>query len=542
MANPLDWSTLLGRVNRWLGSLQVAVILLPLFALVLFLGTLIESWHDRRTAHQLVYGSWWFTGLLGLLGANVVCAALKKRPWKRHQTGFLITHLGLITLVVSGLLTALGGTSGVLVMVDSAEEQFRAFGLHSTDFAIDRDRQVIRVRRSGEIVELQKDFTPAAFRWGEAVEAPDINGLTRCLSFLAHPWPRSWSTTLDENSRLEVLAYHPHTREVAFAPAEDRSSSGVSAIQLQLASEKTGVLAPRWIHLTPGRRHEPLRLGGGQVEYLGSELPVDELKRFQLSATAESGPIPSRRDPSVLGVLQFASGVDGRLAYRTFTRTGDTLTIEKQGEARPGDHWAPIWAGMGFRMRIVQFLPRAAMGPLFIPVDQKPAREEEAQPAIRCRLWRKGQPLDFWLGKTDGGMTPVGELGIGYNSTLRKLGFELRLLRAEQTMDPGSKMPASQSSRVWLRDDAGGINEECLIRLNEPLEHAGYTIYQTGYSQVGTDSRGQPVGRSLLTVTSDPGLSLKYAGSAMVALGIFCMFYMRAYFFGRPAATGQQRQ
>jgi len=35
----------------------------------------------------------------------------------------------------------------------------------------------------------------------------------------------------------------------------------------------------------------------------------------------------------------------------------------------------------------------------------------------------------------------------------------------------------------------------------------------------------------------DPGVLLKYAGSAGVALGIACMFYMRAYFFRRREQT-----
>src|SRR5207249_3566657 len=100
------------RLSRWLGSLQVAVVLLLLFALVLFLGTLVESWYDARVAAQLVYQTWWFVALLGLLGINIFCAAAKKWPWKRYQIGFLITHVGLLTLVTGGILTSLGGTSG----------------------------------------------------------------------------------------------------------------------------------------------------------------------------------------------------------------------------------------------------------------------------------------------------------------------------------------------------------------------------------------------------------------------------------------------
>jgi hypothetical protein len=48
---------------------------------------------------------------------------------------------------------------------------------------------------------------------------------------------------------------------------------------------------------------------------------------------------------------------------------------------------------------------------------------------------------------------------------------------------------------------------------------------------VTMDENARPVSRSIFTVGRDPGLPLKYLGSTMLALGIVCMFYMRAYFF-----------
>ncbi len=121
---------------------------------------------------------------------------------------------------------------------------------------------------------------------------------------------------------------------------------------------------------------------------------------------------------------------------------------------------------------------------------------------------------------------------MGYNAALHDLGFALRLLRAEQTTDKGSAQPASQSSFVLLMDPDRGIDGEArVVALNQPLEHRGYRFYQSGYQLLGSDANGRPVSRASLAVRYDPGLPLKYAGSAMLALGIACMFYMRAYFF-----------
>ena len=70
------------------------------------------------------------------------------------------------------------------------------------------------------------------------------------------------------------------------------------------------------------------------------------------------------------------------------------------------------------------------------------------------------------------------------------------------------------------------------ITMNQPLEHRGYKFFQSGYDLLELDQRTfKPISLSTFTVSYDPGLWLKYIGSSMLALGIVCMFYMKAYFF-----------
>src|SRR5262249_17030811 len=72
------WSQL----AHYLGSLQVAVILLVLFAAVLAVGTVVESWYEAKIAQEIVYRTWWFALLLGLLWINIFFAALKKAKFR----------------------------------------------------------------------------------------------------------------------------------------------------------------------------------------------------------------------------------------------------------------------------------------------------------------------------------------------------------------------------------------------------------------------------------------------------------------------------
>src|SRR5947209_6383005 len=113
------------RVFRICASLQLAISLLSVFTSCLALATFLESAYSGHIAQDLIYHTWWFTVLLVCLAVNILCAALKKFPWKRHQIGFLITHTGLLVLVFGGLLTNLGGVEGKMLLIDSDKSELQ---------------------------------------------------------------------------------------------------------------------------------------------------------------------------------------------------------------------------------------------------------------------------------------------------------------------------------------------------------------------------------------------------------------------------------
>lgn len=97
------------RLYEALASLKLAVVVIVLSAAVLGWATFIERDFGAAAVRFGIYGAWWFAGLLGLLGLNVLCAALIRFPWKRHQTGFVITHTGILVLLIGCWLSRLGG-------------------------------------------------------------------------------------------------------------------------------------------------------------------------------------------------------------------------------------------------------------------------------------------------------------------------------------------------------------------------------------------------------------------------------------------------
>ena len=109
-------------VFKFLSSLKLAVFSLLSLAGVLATATVLESEYGTRAAHVMVYGTGWFYTLLLLLGTNVLCAALSRFPWKRRHIGFVVTHTGILTILVGSFLTARYGIDGSLPVYEGSED------------------------------------------------------------------------------------------------------------------------------------------------------------------------------------------------------------------------------------------------------------------------------------------------------------------------------------------------------------------------------------------------------------------------------------
>ena len=106
---PFALRFLLG-LYEFLASLQLAVVLIAASTVVLVWSAFyLDSRYGTSVVKFAVYDSGWFAAINVLLGLNVLCAALIRFPWKKSQTGFLITHAGILVLLIGCLLTRLEG-------------------------------------------------------------------------------------------------------------------------------------------------------------------------------------------------------------------------------------------------------------------------------------------------------------------------------------------------------------------------------------------------------------------------------------------------
>jgi hypothetical protein len=103
-------------IFEFFASLKLAVVLLSVIIVAAIAGTLYESSFDAKVARAYVYGAPWFNLWLLLLGANLACSALSRWPWRKHHLAFLITHLGIITLLIGSLIGRIWGIEGTITL------------------------------------------------------------------------------------------------------------------------------------------------------------------------------------------------------------------------------------------------------------------------------------------------------------------------------------------------------------------------------------------------------------------------------------------
>lgn len=205
-------------VYRFLASLKLAILTLGGLVAVLAYATFYESKYGTRAVAEEVYKSPTFALLLTFLGANILCAALIRYPWKRRQTGFVVTHAGLLTILLGTFLTLRYADEGMLGMREG----------EATSQVVRNDETFLRVKAidsQGQArEEFEIPFRPGNELWNPtqpdpqrflaiAFFKPSFENLARAWAALFDPDrmpPKSAEFDVAEAGfRLEVLDHLP---------------------------------------------------------------------------------------------------------------------------------------------------------------------------------------------------------------------------------------------------------------------------------------------------------------------------------------------
>lgn len=106
-------------IFKYVSSVRLAVPLMLILGVLVAYGTIIESNYNSEYASMVIYKSNWFGLLIILLWINIFSATISRIPFKIHHTGFVITHIGLLTLLIGGYITNTQGIDGQLIIPEN---------------------------------------------------------------------------------------------------------------------------------------------------------------------------------------------------------------------------------------------------------------------------------------------------------------------------------------------------------------------------------------------------------------------------------------
>lgn len=202
---------------RILGSTAAGIVLLIILAVLLAWGTFVESEYGAAVTRFVLYGSFWFAGLLGLLGLNLFCALLGRLPWKRHHIPFLLTHSGIIVLLAGCVWSWQRGEIAQITLPE---------GMVGNQ-AIQTDKQFFTVQsfvHNGTSQAFDIPFEPGPFHWSDYGGSSSLDG-RKYQGALR--WAMNWGNrqrsgfSLSRNDiQVEVLDYLANSTVEPAAPLQ----------------------------------------------------------------------------------------------------------------------------------------------------------------------------------------------------------------------------------------------------------------------------------------------------------------------------------
>jgi hypothetical protein len=573
-----------GRLPVWrminaLGSLKLALLLLATIALACAIATFTESRFDTKVAQAYIYKAPWFTVWLGVLCVNLFAVTLTRWPWQRKHLGFVITHYGIITLLIGAMIGSHFGFEGNVTLHRGAPPRDRITTSHSIlqiqnaatgEFAADSfDVELARPTEArprdfavpGTNLKLRLDAHAESLGWNEQlVSAPPSANAGITMNFatqmmgqrvsLPFVLPTSGATERDFFGLARVsfgrdLPNLPPYRITEsqltfakFAPVVQGDSGAATGVRTALSSDG----ATLTVILPDGKSAEFDRARTtGHPQQLGAATitPGEYWPDFTLvagkPATASDAPknpavlvrVEAPRQPKPGEVLRprldLAPTPSG-IAYQL----GRGHYAISRGVAKVGETFPLGWAD--WKATLAESLSHA-----WIDSTRRPAANgEQGPPGFRARLVGpdgKSSPPQ-WIGSGDNATLALGgaSVRVGYGLQTRPVPFTIGLKNFDVPRLEGTQTPANFIATVEFRDPATGATKEDVAQMNHPASWPGTAFaLVTGLNYKFSQAQWNPedLGETTLQVLYDPGWLLKWTGSLAICVGIFIMFYLR---------------
>ncbi len=511
------------KIEKTIGGLKFAVLIILLFSVLMIIGTFLESYYGTEFAGKALYKTIPFMGLQFLMFLSIFFAFLLRLPAKKRLYGFYVIHTGLIIIAAGSFITYYAGVDGNITLVPNTP---------TNKISLSENQLKITIPEQNK--EITYDLPNSAF-------SKNLN---------------------DKFENIKILRYYPFSKN-NFAwkkSTKDYSRIGdVHSSQYLLANDRLSENLTLTMHPESFDFKSSLQMGPLSVHYLPKKMgECFKIKskssliiwdsQIQNCYTPESKGIEVKKTSSGLDFLAFRDGdqvitfIPAKSPYpfdrelkgnikskfkifdkKMFTQGRHLFTFGKLVSYYDEPDWIveeleikgrPIqlpW--MGFELRLEDHSENEV--PTLVPEYTLPIQSEGSvivgnQKSVEIEV----QGIKYWI--TD--QRPLALMINGIKHEFRvaqkeiKLPFEFSLNRFKMDKDPGTNSPASYESFVRLFTDKGPSIHH--IYMNNPLKYSGFTFYQASYFQTRQGQYG-----SILSANVDPGRPFKYLGSLFLVFG-----------------------
>ena len=524
---------ILYKIERFIGQVKFAVIIILIFTAYLIYGTFQESYHGAEYANRHVYKSIGFMLVQFLMFISIFNATLFRLPFRKNLSGFYVLHLGLLLLFIGSFVSYHAGIdSSILLSPNTPSQHILSQQEDELVFTSPKKQVTIPMpfSSSQKLIDQTigkvtiKEYLPFAdekLEWKEH-DKIDVSNHSSSYLLMNDMFTETITLSLFKASEFEAganlgplsLHYLPSGFFECFKTNESEFILWNSLEQTCITSASfEATKAPNGMDVIK------TKYSGQEDIFIPrlSPLPVFISKEKKLVIKQESPLRLLNRSTFKDKPHLFLFGEN--IAY--FDRDSEKWV----GKSFTKDNKFIELPWMGFKLELKNHFTNKY--PILVPHYTVPIQDNNkliagATKALRIEINDQGDIKSHWLKS----FKPLkiklsdGEYNFYFKSKSKKLPFQLILDKFRAKKDPGTNRDASYESFVTLVD---GDTSKHHIFMNNPLVHKDLTFYQS------TFQKNPQTGETLsgLTVNYDPGRWLKYLGSLLLVLGSFYHFVIR---------------
>jgi hypothetical protein len=517
-----DWD----KIERFIGSLKFAVIVISLFTLFMIVGTFLESYYGTDFANRAIYKTPAFMLVQFGILLSIIFAATLRLPPKKRLYGFYVVHAGLIIIGMGSLITYVAGVDGSITLAPNEP---------SRQVILAKDILKITYPEEGKQVTTFLPFTAFSTTLNETYDNitvkdyfPFAEGRFIWIDPINH-YPKEAKLHSSryhfKNAFAEqdiTLSVHPEAGN-DFPSNQTMGPLSFNYYPITLAhcfEENNPSKIILWNSttaecFTPESKGLPVKTTGAKNRFV--VLPYNN---SYLTFFPDFSPFPMD-----MNMQTDEKSVIRAFSKKLFEEKPNLFLFGKKAAyfSKADQNWKMVdlqekgpsvtlpW--MGAEISLTEH--KEDLVPYNMPVSTIPIQKNGQLikgdiRAVKLEILGK----EYWVSNYSPLSLLIQGKKVIFEVTKETLNlpFELALTEFKMDKDPGTNNPASYESFVKLFSD--GVTTNHHVFMNNPMKKSGFTFYQASYSQ---DNQGQY--NTTLAVNVDQGRPWKYLGSLMLVFG-----------------------